>query len=240
MTASPRRVLGADGARGGWVVVALVDGRVDDVALVEDLGGAIERLGPFDAVAVDMPIGLVDEPRRDAEVAARAYLPGRGSTVFGVPCRTVVEAHRAGTVTDHAAASALQRQVTGSGLSIQAWGLVPRIVEVDDLLADHPDLLEVHPETAFRAVVGEPLPRKTSWSGIEARRAALASLGVDPPAFFPGGDRVSPDDVVDAAIVAWVADGWPHATRTLPPEATQHVGGRAVVMTVRVSTDTQV
>lgn len=230
---SGRRVLGADGASGGWVVVVLVDGEVDEVVRASSLANAISDAGPLAAAAVDMPIGLVDEPRRDAEVAARAMLPGRGSTVFGVPCRTVVEAWRDGRVTDHAGATALQREVTGSGLSIQSWGLVPRIAEVDALLADHPGLLEVHPETAFRALDGAPLPRKTSWSGLARRRELLATVGVTLPTTFPGGGEVAPDDVVDAAAVAWVADGWPHATRTLPPEPTQWDGDRAAVMTVR-------
>ena len=226
------RALGADGARAGWVVCVLDDGVVVDVALVDTMADAVDRWAP-DRVAVDMPIGFVDAPVRDAEVAARALLPGRASTVFGVPCRTVVDEVRSGRLVDHAAATARQVEVTGKGLSVQAWGLLPRIVEVDDLRARVPDVLEVHPETAFATIAGSPLVRKTSWEGVARRRDLLVSQGVHPPSRFDGSDRVAPDDVLDAAVVAWVAAGEPGELRTLPDEPTQHDGDRPVVMTVR-------
>lgn len=224
--------LGADGAKAGWVVCVLDDGVVTEMAVVGRLADAIRRWSP-DRVGVDMPIGLVDDPVRDAEVAARAMLPGRASTVFGVPCRTVVDAVREGSVSSHAEATARQVEVTGKGLSIQSWGLMPRIIEVDDLLRVRPDILEVHPETAFATVVGEPLARKTSWRGIGQRLEILTSLGIHVPPTFDGSDGIAPDDALDAAIVAWVAAGTPDKLATLPTTPTQHDAIRPVVMTVR-------
>lgn len=227
-----RRAIGADGAAAGWVVVTLVDGEVADVEVVAALSEALAA--PVDAAGVDMPIGLIDAPR-EADQAARALLPGRASSVFATPPRSVVDGFRDGSLTDHATASRAAEAATGAGMSMQAWRLVPRIVEVDDLVADGHQLLEVHPEVAFAVLVGEALPRKRSWAGITTRRAVLARHGVELPDRFPGDERAAPDDVVDAAVCAWVADA---AAAGLPllsvPEATEQVDrGRPIVITAR-------
>jgi predicted RNase H-like nuclease len=166
---SGRVAVGFDGCPAGWVAVTLVDGAVRDVEVVARLAPAVAVRGPA-AIAIDMPIGLVDGIR-DADVAARRLLPGRASSVFSTPPRAVVDGWRDGTVTTHAQATALAVATTGKGLSQQAWRLVPKIAEVDDLAADlanPPDgavtpgvtsppsvpVLEVHPEVAFTVVTG--------------------------------------------------------------------------------------
>ncbi len=230
----PRRVLGVDGCRQGWVVVTLVGGAVDGVEVLTTLSEALAD-GPFAAVAVDMPIGLVDGSR-DADVAARQLLPGRASSVFSAPPRTVIDGTREGVLTGHAQATARAVQVTGSGISMQAWRLVPKIVEVDELVAAGHPLHEVHPEVAFAVLTGAALPRKRSWAGITTRRAVLARYGVELPDRFPGDEVATPDDVVDAAVCAWVADGIAGAgpVLTLPESGTQYDRDRPVVITARV------
>lgn len=227
-----RRVLGADGCPAGWVVVALHDGAVADVEVVADLREVV--VDQPDALAVDMPIGLLDADR-EADTAARLLLPGRASSVFSTPPLAVVEAWRAGTVTTHAEATALAVATTGKGISQQAWRLVPKIAAVDDEVADGVEALEVHPEVAFAVVAGEALPRKRSWAGITTRRAILARLGVELPDRFPGDEDAAPDDVVDAAICAWVADGAAagEPLLTIPDRPTQHHRGRPVAITAR-------
>jgi predicted RNase H-like nuclease len=208
---TPRVAVGFDGCPAGWVAVTLVDGRVDSVEVMAQLAPAVAARGPA-AIAVDMPIGLVDGIR-DADVAARRLLPGRASSVFSSPPRAVVDGWRDGTVTTHAQATALAVATTGKGLSQQAWRLVPKVAELDELVAALPvssprvPVLEVHPEVAFAVVMGTPLPRKRSWAGVNARRTLLGHLGVHLPDRFDGDELAGPDDVVDAAICAWVADG---------------------------------
>jgi hypothetical protein len=89
------RAVGVDGARGGWVAVVIVGDRVADVWRVANLATVVDRVGavPF---GVDIPIGLLDRPRRAADVAARARLAHTTSSVFPAPCRSVVDAFRAG------------------------------------------------------------------------------------------------------------------------------------------------
>ncbi len=231
---SARRVLGVDGCAAGWVVVRLNDGALAEVEVVEALAEAV-RDAEVDAVAVDIPIGLVDAPR-DADAAARTLLPGRASSVFSTPPRSVVDGARAGELTEHAAATARAVEVMGAGISMQAWRLVPKIVEADDLVAGGHDLREVHPEVAFAVLAGAALPRKRSWAGITTRRALLERHGVTLPDRFPGDEGVAPDDVVDAAVCAWVADGLAGAGQLLTvPEATdQRDHDRPVVITARV------
>ncbi|TVR21930.1 MAG: DUF429 domain-containing protein [Nitriliruptor sp.] len=229
-----RRVLGVDGCSAGWVVVPLTDGVVGDVEVVAHLAEALQD-GPFDAVGVDMPIGLVDGPR-EADAAARRLLPGRASSVFSAPPRTVIDGAREGVLLTHAQATARAAEATGAGISMQAWRLVPRIIEVDDLVAAGHPLHEVHPEAAFAMLAGAPLPRKRSWAGITTRRAILDRLDVVLPDRFPGDEAAAPDDVVDAAVCAWVADGiaGAGAVVSLPETTGQLDRGRPIVITARV------
>jgi predicted RNase H-like nuclease len=240
-----RVAVGFDGCPAGWVAVTLVDGAVSDVEVAALLAPAVAARGPA-AIAIDMPIGLIDGIR-DADVAARGLLPGRASSVFSTPPRTVVDGWRDGSVATHAQATALAVAVTGKGLSQQAWRLVPKIAEVDQLVADlganEPGggrsavpVLEVHPEVAFAVVTGTPLPRKRSWAGVNARRAVLADLGVQLPDRFHGAELAAPDDVVDAAVCAWVADGAAlgRPLVTAPEQPAQHDRrGRPIVITSR-------
>lgn len=201
-----RRAVGVDGCRRGWVVVRLLDGRVDEVGVVDHLGEVLADLpAGVPPVAVDIPIGLIDGPR-DADAAARAALPGRAASVFSAPPRSVVDGYLDGSVTTHAQANALARARSGSGLSMQTWRIVPKVAEADRLAAVGHRLLEVHPEVAFATAAGGVLPRKTSWPGLSLRRGLLGALGIELPDRFAGDEVAAPDDVVDAAICAWVAD----------------------------------
>jgi predicted RNase H-like nuclease len=194
---------GLDGCRGGWLAVTLVDGLVEDVEVV----GTISEVPDDGAtVAVDMPIGLVDEPVRDADAAARRQLPGRRSSVFNAPPRAVVDAYLAGEVADHAEASALAKRTIGKGITRQTWALLPKIAELDAAVREGRELIEVHPEVAYAEVVGKPLPRKRTAVGITARTRVLERLGIGLPSRFDGRGCAR-DDVLDAAICAWVADG---------------------------------
>lgn len=178
-------VAGVDGAPGGWVV-ALGDGTVDVVPALDDLFADV-RAGAVAAVAVDMPIGLPVSGRRACDVAARRLLGPRRSSVFPVPARRFLHARSFDEV---------------SGLSIQAFNLLPRIAEVDGLvdptLQDR--VVESHPELAFARLAGAPLaePKRTAL-GI-TRRAAL--LGVD-DILRPRGARA--DDVLDALVLVRTA-----------------------------------
>lgn len=227
---------GLDGCPAGWVVVTLGDGRLTDVEVVAHVDEVLDDdRAPGATLGIDMPIGLTDAPNRAADVAARRLLPGRASSIFNAPPRTVVDGFVDGSVTDHATASARSRATTGKGISQQAWRLVPKIAELDRAVAAGASMAEVHPEVAFAILVGEPLPRKRSWAGLTTRRGLLERHGVVVPERFPGDADCAPDDVLDAAICAWVADGLAagEPPLTVPEPATEFDGGRPIVIHAR-------
>jgi predicted RNase H-like nuclease len=97
------------------------------------------------------------------------------------------------------------------------------------------DLHEVHPELCFRLRAGRRLAGKRSWNGVMARLSLLRDAGLDLPEHVEGGDRLPPDDVLDAAIAAWTAAGahMPGALRGHPDPPTQWDRGRPIVIWTR-------
>lgn len=206
-------VLGVDGCRGGWVAALLVGSRIELLvaATVAELVAA-SPLTPV-VVGVDIPIGLPDAGPRAADLAARRELPpGRKSSVFPTPARAAVAA------SSHPEANAANRAASGVGLSVQAFHLCPRIVEVDAWVRAGAgvEVVEVHPEVSFAALGADTVPSKKSVEGRETRHQALTGLGwVLPEQLRTPAYGV--DDALDACAVAWTA--LRHAqgeSRTLP------------------------
>ena len=189
-------VLGVDGCPGGWVG-ALVRGT--DVAWLLLPDAAAVLAVEADAVGIDIPIGLPDVGPRVCDVAARARLGARRSSVFPAPVRAVLAA------SSYADARARSVAASGRSLSAQAWNLVPRIADVDAAGIDHSRVVEVHPELVFATLAGPLGPKKTP-EGAAARVAALQTwlpAGWPP---HPGPARL--DDALDALACAWTAQRW--------------------------------
>ena len=195
------RVLGVDAWVKGWVGVELVDGAFAGAHTAEQLADLVS-LEDFDAVAVDIPMGLLDEGFRAAESAARRVLGPRSSSVFSTPPRAVLEQHT------HAAANAVSKQLTGQGLGAQSYALRTRILEADNLygVAGLP-LHEVHPEVSF-AMMGDhpPAASKKTWRGVHERMTRLLAVGIDVPGDIGDAAKAGADDVLDAAAAAWSAN----------------------------------
>ena len=236
------RVTGVDACRGGWVAVSLdgpedaggtdgVDGvagssllRVEMVRVHETLAGVLDGHGSR-VIGIDMPLGLTESGWREADRVARGLLGPRRSSVFAIPPRAVWEQ------ASYQAASQRCRELTGQGLSIQAWGLRARLLEADRFRASCGfPLYEVHPELAFCVLAGAPLAHsKHTAAGREQRRELLSRAGIALPlisralisrARIP---RAPVTDTMDAAAVACSA--WRIGT------------GRAVVIPARPQPD---
>jgi predicted RNase H-like nuclease len=185
--------LGVDAARGGWVAVALQDGRFADAALARRFPGILERFPAAVVVGVDIPIGF-PEPgtRRRADVEARRLVGARRSSVFFTPSREAVEA------TTYREARAI-----APGTSAQGWALRTATLDVDR--SDDDRVREVHPEVSFATLAGQPLAfGKRTWNGQHERIALLAEAGIELPDHLDAG-LVAVDDVLDAAVAAWTA-----------------------------------
>jgi predicted RNase H-like nuclease len=210
--ASPVRVAGVDGMKGGWVAIVLEDGRFTADYLLPSVDASFEELADAEIVAVDIPIGFGP---RQADVAARRFLTGAASAVFPTPSREVLEAPFG----------------PGLGVSAQAHALGRRILHVTRLAGTDPRFHEVHPEVSFRAMNGaEPLRhRKKSAGGALERLALLGRHGIDLTRLGPSA--LAPvDDVLDAAAAAWSAKRIAvNAARTLP-DPPENLDGRAVAI----------
>jgi predicted RNase H-like nuclease len=183
------RLAGVDGCRGGWIV-ATDRGVLVMPALTVAIGSTI---------GIDMPIGLPSSRPRSSDREARAFLGPRRSTIFPTPPRVCL------TATDYPTALAASRAAVGTGISIQAFHLLPKIREVDALVTAHVNpFVEVHPECSFLMMNElETLPPKKSPAGAERRAELLTSVFGELPQ-TPRGAQL--DDLHDAYAVLWSTD----------------------------------
>jgi predicted RNase H-like nuclease len=185
--------LGVDAARGGWIAVALVDGRFADAVLERRFPGVLERFPDAEVIGVDVPIGLPETGlRRRADVEVRVVVGARRSSVFFTPSRAALEATTYGDA-----------RVVAPSTSAQGWALRTAILDVDRI--DDQRVREVHPEVSFAVLAGAPLASaKRTWNGQHERLSLLRAAGIAIPARLDAG-LVPVDDVLDAAVAAWTA-----------------------------------
>jgi predicted RNase H-like nuclease len=202
-------VLGVDGWRCAWVG-ALLAGRSVSLLSLPDMAAVLAVPG-VEVIGIDMPIGLSDDGARVCDVAARELLSGLGAagSVFPAPLRVVLEAR------DYAHARELSRSASGGrrAPSAQTFQLVAAIRALDDALGDPPrdDVVEVHPELAFRALDARVRDPKVTARGLSQRLTALRAVMDVDDALAQAPPRVPAIDALDACAAAWsarrVADG---------------------------------
>src|SRR5215469_511781 len=170
-------VLGADACPAGWVGVVLSAEGTRAVVHAE-IGGLVALAaagGPLDAIAIDIPIGLADSEPRQADLLARKAAGPRHASVFLTPVRAALLADT------YAAALAASRELTGRGISSQAYRLRAKILQVDRWRRDTLTcpVVEAHPELSFAEMAGAPLrDSKSTWAGAVRRRQLLAAHGI--------------------------------------------------------------
>jgi predicted RNase H-like nuclease len=99
--------------------------------------------------------------------------------------------------------------LTGKGLSQQAYALRTKILEAAAVANASDVVFEVHPEVSFRAMAHRPLAwPKTTWSGMWDRLDLLAQEGISLPHMPGPAAVVAVDDLIDAAAAAWSAARW--------------------------------
>ena len=204
------RVVGVDGTKGGWVAIALEDGRFADDYVLRPIETAFKV--DADVIAVDVPIGFGP---RQADVAARVFLTGAASTVFSTPTREVLEVPFG----------------PGLGVSAQAHALGPRILQVTRLAESDPRIYEVHPEVSFRAMNGGRAlgGRKKSAGGALQRVELLRGPGID-LVNIQATANAPLDDVLDASAAAWSAHRIANGSAVSLPSPPEDVNGRAVAI----------
>jgi len=188
---------GVDGCPGGWIAVAGEGGSLR--AEVFGSFAALTASLPGEAIiAVDMPIGLPERGVRSAERAARAHLGERQSSLFSIPPRAAVYA---GDYRESCSLS-LERTDPPRKVSRQAFGLFPKICELDTLLRSHAALAAgMNSMSLPKKIKGRVNPE-----GLAERRALLQRCGL-PEDFLksPVPRGAKEDDFLDACAMYLVA-----------------------------------
>ena len=203
--------VGVDGCKAGWFAVAITEDGEWSHALYETAEALLDRYADADRILIDIPIGLVNwrPEERKCDLEARRLLgKPRSASVFPVPSRTALSAPT------YEEAVRVNREETGRGLSLQAWGILPKIREVDQLMQQsllvRDTFIEVHPELLFWALNGQQamVHYKGRGKGRSERLGVLRR-------WFPTADEiytnaaylylrkhVALDDIVDAMVAA--------------------------------------
>lgn len=220
------KVVGVDGCKGGWFAIVTVDEKLSGAYFFRSFSILVDVLADAKIIAVDIPIGLLDDTIRQADVEAKQFLEKRASSVFLTPPRRVLEEP------NYKKANNIAQQM-GKGISKQAHALRDKIFEVEPHAENDNRIFEVHPEVSFQEMAGQPLTSsKKTWDGLFERLALLKKVGLDLSKVLPkSGTGAAPDDVVDTAAAAWTASRLAHGSaRSIPESPLQQWKGRPIAI----------
>ena len=133
------------------------------------------------------------------------------SSVFNPPVKVVL------TAKDYNEACQINQFLTGKKISIQTWNILPKIKEVNEVMAKNAQfatkLIETHPETFFYRLNNDvPLHnKKKTKEGRSERLEILSQLDNHTPHIFneiiekTKRKDLAYDDILDALVLAYVA-----------------------------------
>ena len=160
-------VAGVDGCKAGWVVVLrnvqTREVNMRKVAKFEEIFRLSEEIS---VIAVDIPIGLLDERRakgRECEELTRNKLTHahRKLSVFPSPIRKNLELARQLNFVDDKDMVNYFHVSSVNSISRQAYSLLSKISEVDQYLLSNKNeigrVIEVHPELSFTIANGDKI-----------------------------------------------------------------------------------
>jgi len=203
-------IVGVDGCKFGWVAVAIDNDENFEITKHVDLDSLFEKYPNATKYLIDMVIGLGSSsiPRNIEKLARTKLKPFRSSSVFTPPCREAIYEK------NYEAAKLKNITITGKSISIQAWNIVPKIIEVDQFLLKNKSfknkLYEAHPEICFAGLnKGMPMKEKKSTTeGITDRMNLLTSHFPKSISVLKKGreyflkKEVKDDDILDALVLA--------------------------------------
>lgn len=203
---------GVDGCPAGWICIRK---DLDSGALASQIyvvaSDLFDHQPAPDVIAIDIPIGLSESQPRFCDVAARQVLsPHRHTSVFPAPLRAALHARTFDQ------ACRLTEKYGGRRISMQAWGIYPKIRDVDAALRARPAIRtrvhEIHPEVSFWAW-NRAQAMEFAKHTVQGRdeRLALVSAKFGDDVFATVRARYSKalagdDDILDAFAALWTAE----------------------------------
>ena len=218
-------VVGIDGCKEGWFCVALQRMHLWNLDVFPNITAAWQALQAAKLILIDIPIGLREtgrEGRRCDQQARKLLGAPRASSVFTPPVRPAL------ALRTYQEAARVNYALTGRKLSLQSWGISPKIREVDQLLrtqrSAREKIREIHPEILFWALNGANAMThsKKRLPGFEERLQVLSRLFshseaiVDEALCRFSRAEVARDDILDAlaaAVTGLLSEG---RLKTLP------------------------
>src|SRR5215471_92560 len=169
---------GIDGCRGGWVIATAPLGLRDvTLDIAPEFHCILEQVAVDSVLAIDIPIGIPENEPRTCDRDARRLLGWpRSSSVFSPPCRKALAART------FEEALQLNRSEIGTGISKQAFHIMRKIREVDQVMTVQAQqcVREVHPEVTFVQLnVGPLMHRKKNARGRAERIELLRRAGLN-------------------------------------------------------------
>ena len=246
------KYVGVDWCKGGWFCVGLDDGGNYGFAVYGTFKGLLDAVYAAELVLIDIPIGLPEGPGgRQADSAARALLDhkDRKSSVFPTPTRqTVKQAGR--DPESYAVAAEIEQNTSGKGLPPPAFGIAPKIAEVDAVMVSRktsgktkPSIREVHPELCFCTLNNRRAMRLKKGAagavGVTERLQVLRRFEGKTDEIYSNvldeypRKTVARDDIVDAlaaAVTARLACILPSGLRTAPANPSKDAKGLRMEM----------
>ncbi len=205
------KTAGIDGCKKGWLIISFDDDN-PNYNVLRDKEELEDAFRSYDRIFIDMPIGLEDEQyhRECDELMRKAIGNEYAPSVFTPPIRPALHAP------SYAEANMISYDYTEKKLSLQAWNIVPKIQQVDDLLQKHEELreqvLESHPEYLFQILnKGMLFQKKNLKKGIKHRLELIKAQEPVADDFFRDikedyrRNEVAEDDIVDAMVLALFA-----------------------------------
>lgn len=215
---------GTDGCPSGWLCVRHhLQRQTFDAVIFADAKSLLLQDPQPTVHGIDMPIGLTASGPRECDQLARKHLGWpRSASVFNPPIRPALHA------SDWAAAAAITERVDGKRIAKQAWGIYPKIRELDAALRHLPRprrqaVREVHPELAFLVLnqgVAIRMGKRTA-GGRKLRQQCIeqqfgSSIFQQIRAQFTRR-QAADDDILDALAVLWSAHRiWRGQAQCLP------------------------
>ncbi|MFD1644148.1 DUF429 domain-containing protein [Haloarchaeobius litoreus] len=221
------KYVGLDWASKGWFGVILRDDGSWETDLFPSIWSVWKYHSDASNILVDVPIGLPSEGKRTCDVKAKEKLSRQQRSVFYTPVREAVYEQNIDE------AKATNEKQAGFSIQNQAWGIVPRIREVDEFLDSYPGardrLHETHPEVCFYSLNGQtPLDSsKKTGEGFRQRKSLLVDDSPEAMEIIEASTRryTTPDyapmvggvdDILDALVAAVTARRPPDERLTLP------------------------